>query len=345
MALMTPCLLISLSRVEENCQKMHEFFAKQMITLVPHMKTHKNLDIAKIMTKLSDGNRRIIVSTLEEARIFAESRVFREITCAFHLTEAKINECSLIEEKVEKFVLMIGNDSVVHWLENIAPKKSKQWNVVVEVDFIHPRTGLMITEQSTFEFICRVANKNCISFNGLYLHCGGSYYASNVDEKRRIIETSIKELKVLAEKLRKVGIEGTISIGSTPSCSLQIDELYKGIDEVHPGNYVFYDAQQMSFGSCSIDDIACTVLSSIIGIYPDRNTMAIDCGWEAISPQKPESEDYFNTFGYARFRDHSHLKLQSVSQVKVLRWYQTPSKLFFLGGGVPVCLFLIFGDI
>ena len=55
--------------------------------------------------------------------------------------------------------------------------------------------------------------------------------------------------------------------------------------ELHPGNYVMYDHQQVQLGSCSLDNVAGKVITRIIGHYPRRNQMLVDCGFTAITKQ------------------------------------------------------------
>ena len=74
----------------------------------------------------------------------------------------------------------------------------------------------------------------------------------------------------------------TVSIGSTPTMST-IDHL-DGIDEIRPGNYIFFDAFQATLGSCSFDDTALTVLAAVI--HRSHNKLVIDAGAIALSKDR-----------------------------------------------------------
>jgi D-serine deaminase-like pyridoxal phosphate-dependent protein len=71
------------------------------------------------------------------------------------------------------------------------------------------------------------------------------------------------------------------SVGSTPTAS--VVEHFSECDEVRPGNYVFFDAFQATIGSCSLDDVAVSVLTTVVGSYPERNSMIVDAGALALS--------------------------------------------------------------
>ena len=57
---------------------------------------------------------------------------------------------------------------------------------------------------------------------------------------------------------------------------------------MHPGNYFMYDWNQHLIGACREDDIAGSVLTRVVGTYPSKNKIQIDCGWTGVSAQGKE---------------------------------------------------------
>ncbi len=57
-----------------------------------------------------------------------------------------------------------------------------------------------------------------------------------------------------------------------------------GIDEIRPGNYIFFDNFQATLGSCSFEDTALTVLAAVIHKSKDR--LVIDAGAIALSKDR-----------------------------------------------------------
>jgi D-serine deaminase-like pyridoxal phosphate-dependent protein len=94
-----------------------------------------------------------------------------------------------------------------------------------------------------------------------------------------------------------------VSIGSTPTITC-VDHL-DGIDEVRPGNYIFFDAFQATLGSCDFDDCALTVLASVVHRARgegDSRKVIIDAG--AIALSKDRSPVALNPdCGYGRVLD------------------------------------------
>jgi D-serine deaminase-like pyridoxal phosphate-dependent protein len=109
--------------------------------------------------------------------------------------------------------------------------------------------------------------------------------------------------------LRDKGIQfETVAVGSTPSCSLQTS--FEGITEIHPGNYIFYDRFQQSIGSCNMDDLACSVLTTVIAHYPERNTLMIDAGALGLSKDTGPTDGK----DWGLIRGYPQLKITSLSQ-------------------------------
>jgi D-serine deaminase-like pyridoxal phosphate-dependent protein len=77
-----------------------------------------------------------------------------------------------------------------------------------------------------------------------------------------------------------------ISIGASPSSTALVAQLEKsavGFNfEIHPGNFIFYDRQQVESGSCTLNDVACYVVARVIARYSNRNEFLIDAGGCAL---------------------------------------------------------------
>ncbi|MED6251378.1 hypothetical protein ATANTOWER_029732 [Ataeniobius toweri] len=86
-ALFTPALVVDVDKVKRNAQRMRERCHKLGVQLRPHMKTHKTLECADIMT---GGSRQcIVVSTLAEASFYADHG-FDDILYAYCLPLDKV---------------------------------------------------------------------------------------------------------------------------------------------------------------------------------------------------------------------------------------------------------------
>jgi len=128
-----------------------------------------------------------------------------------------------------------------------------------------------------------------------------------------------------------------LSIGDTPSCTLMND--FSGIDEIRPGNFVFYDVMQYHIGSCNLDQIALAMACPIVEKHQDRNELVIYGGGIHFSKEHIEPDGY-PVYGYVvKFENGNwHILdkanfLKSVSQEHgVVKVSESVYKSFAVGG-------------
>jgi D-serine deaminase-like pyridoxal phosphate-dependent protein len=74
------------------------------------------------------------------------------------------------------------------------------------------------------------------------------------------------------------------------------------VTEVRAGVYVFFDLVMAGIGVCSPDDIALTVLCSVIGHRPQAGWIITDAGWMAMSRDRG-TQSQAHDFGYGMVCD------------------------------------------
>jgi len=178
------------------------------------------------------------------------------------------------------------------------------------VDCGYHRDGVDPRGQEAVALAQRIHEAPNASFSGLYTHGGHSYDAKAEDEEsgvRKIAADERDAVVGLAERLRAAGVPcSMVGVGSTPTCSLPPAHLH-GVTEIHPGNYLLYDCMQLWIGSCQQEDIACSVLTRVLGHYPKTSTLLIDLGWTGISAQGKEH-------GFGIIQGHPELRIVTLKQ-------------------------------
>ena len=101
----------------------------------------------------------------------------------------------------------------------------------------------------------------------------------------------------LKERYQSRFPELMISLGDTPSCSVAED--FAGIDEIRPGNFVFYDLTQARIGSNTTDQIAVAMACPVVARHPERNELVIYGGGVHFSKDRMEGEAEGTIFGRA----------------------------------------------
>ena len=112
-SLPTPALLLDLDRLDANLRWMAERAERLGVRLRPHVKTHKCVEIARRQLEL--GARGLTVSTLYEARVFADHG-FDDLTWAFPLVPGRLDEAVELAERID-LGLVIDSSAALDALE------------------------------------------------------------------------------------------------------------------------------------------------------------------------------------------------------------------------------------
>jgi D-serine deaminase-like pyridoxal phosphate-dependent protein len=110
-----------------------------------------------------------------------------------------------------------------------------------------------------------------------------------------VYETTVQRLQAGQISLRDRGIETAVSIGDTPTCSLT--DTFEGVDEIRPGNFVFYDVMQAQIGTCSLNDISVAVACPVIAKHADRGQIIVYGGAIHFSKEQLRRDDGAPCYG------------------------------------------------
>ncbi|KAA8587448.1 hypothetical protein FQN60_016310 [Etheostoma spectabile] len=277
-ALCTPALVVDVDKVKRNAERMIKRCQNLGVQLRPHMKTHKTLECADIMT---GGSRRcIVVSTLAEACFYADHG-FDDILYAYSLPFDKVERCAALSERLDLFQVLLDHPHALEQLKKRPLRDGRLWHVWLKLDCGNGRAGVLHSEPEALRLAQAIAETEGVELTGVYAHCGNTYNCRGVERIQAVAQETTDLTLQFMEKLNAVGITCKSSIGSTPSCSHPVKDMAQ-LSEVHPGNYCFYDMQQSVIGSCSLEDVAVRVLARVIGHCPHRNQLLIDCGWSGL---------------------------------------------------------------
>ncbi len=262
----------------------------------------------------------ITVSTLAEAEAFADAG-FRDITYAVPIapTREKLARAAAIAQRVERLSVLIDSEPALRALEEFG----FTFDVFLKIDCGTHRAGVDPQNPDSVRLAIAMARSEGVHFQGLLTHAGHSYNARDVEEIRRVAAEESGCLTRFRALLASEGLgdDTKRSIGSTPTAS--VVESFSECDEVRPGNYVFYDAFQATIGSCKLEDVAVSVLVTVIGSYPERSTILVDAGALALSKDVgPEHLDPH--FGYGIVCD---VDLHPLPSMRVLSLSQEHGKI------------------
>jgi D-serine deaminase-like pyridoxal phosphate-dependent protein len=277
----TPALLIDLDRLESNLRWMADRTRDLGVSLRPHIKTHKCVEIAERQRAL--GATGITVSTLYEAQVFA-NHGFDDITWAFPLILSRIGEVIELAGRVRLSVVVDSQEAV-----DALNRANEPVQVILKVDCGYHRAGVDPQGDDALALAKAVADSPSLQFAGILSHSGHAYNVASV-------------MVQFAERLRAEAIEvPTVSVGSTPAMRAVRD--LQGVTEARPGNYALFDYKQVSLGSCTPSDCAVTVLSSVVSSQPGTEHCVVDAGALALSKDTGPGPPHHPTMGEV-YRDY-----------------------------------------
>ncbi len=282
--LTTPAFLVDRAIVQRNCDAMHAKAAASDVIFRPHVKTHKVPEIGRMQFRGDVGP--ITASTLAEVERFADAG-FNDITYAVPLAPEKIERAAAIAKRIQLNVLLDSFDAV-EAIESFG----FLFDAFLKIDCGYHRAGVDPDDPRSVELARRMLASKKVRIKGALTHAGHSYHAKNADEIRAIAK---QETAAVTRFRNRLGFDLVRSVGSTPTAS--VVDRFTDCDEVRPGNYVFYDAFQSTIGSCAFDDVAVSVLATVVGSYRERSALVVDAGALALS--KDLGPDHVDPrFGY-----------------------------------------------
>jgi D-serine deaminase-like pyridoxal phosphate-dependent protein len=314
--LVTPALLIDKERLENNIKNMADKAQKNDVSLRPHIKTHKCIEIGKI--QVEHGASGITVATIGEANVFAKEG-FDDITIAFPVALDKIPTIIDLSSKISLNVL-VDHPFVVEHLNSGAKENQSILNILMKVDCGYHRCGVNPESHLAIKLAKKISEATNLNFAGILTHGGHSYDAKTVEKIKTVALEEQDVMAKFATTLKQESKDLTpkiVSIGSTPTM-VMCDTIRDEITEIRPGNYVFFDCTQVALGICGLGDCAQSVLASIIGVY--ENHLVIDAGALALSKDlgsthiEPDAGYGKILRNYDTSIEHTGYKIKSISQ-------------------------------
>lgn len=284
-----PTLIINSGICRENIRKMLIKAEKSASVFRPHFKTHQSVEVAEIFRQ--EGVDKITVSSVSMAEKFADAG-WKDIFIAFPFNPREINEINLLAQKIKLSLLASCYDSAL-----ILSEKVKQnVDVYFKIDIGSHRTGFDPQNQKMInEAIAFIDKNNKLTFRGFAAHAGHTYHANSIDEIKKIYYKSIETLNELKHAVGLPPKNVLISWGDTPTCS--VIDIFSGVDELRPGNFVFYDLMQLELGVCGFDDIAMIVACPVVAKHPERNEIVIYGGAVHLSKESLQTNEGKTNFG------------------------------------------------
>ena len=277
-SLPTPCLLLDEGKMMRNIRRLSNHLERLGVALRPHLKTAKSVEVARRV--LTGGNGPGTVSTLKEAEIFAEAGL-ADLLYAVGIAPAKLERVRALRASGCNLSILLDSVEQARAVVQASKNSGDAIPVLIEIDSDGHRSGLL-PDDPEIATIGRIIYEGGAELRGVLTHAGESYNATGTEALTTFAEQERSAAVSAAEGLRNAGLPcPVVSVGSTPTAFFA--RSLSGVSEVRAGVFIFFDLVMAGLGVCTPDEIALSVLTTVIGHQQERGWIIIDAGWMALS--------------------------------------------------------------
>ncbi|GAB3203940.1 D-serine deaminase-like pyridoxal phosphate-dependent protein [Pontibacter aydingkolensis] len=289
MNITTPTLLLDKKKAFNNIQRMVEKARNSGVRLRPHFKTHQSAQVGEWFREFNIDS--ITVSSIRMAWYFARHG-WNDILVAFPANILEMEGINLLAGKVNLHLVAVNLETV----EALAKGLEQPVRIWLKIDTGYHRTGILPHAHIELDEMLNLIHKSDrLHFEGFLTHDGHTYKETEVEAIRSIHNTSVYLLHLLRDRYKAQFPDLKLSMGDTPSCSILED--LSGVDEIRPGNFVFYDLTQEHIGSCNYADIAVCMACPVVALHPDRHEIILYGGSVHFSKDSLQLADGSVIFG------------------------------------------------
>lgn len=279
--LTTPSVIVDLDVVRANIGRMQALADDRQISLRPHVKTHKSIEVGRL--QVLAGARGITAGTLGEVEVFAGAG-FDDIFLAYPVW-AVDERADRLRDLLDAIRLRIGIDSqaAATALSRLL-KTGRPIEVVIEVDCGARRCGVPPAAAGALAAFARSIGLEPV---GAYTYPG--HGDRDPAARRTASDDEVDALAVAQASIVAQGIVPTVlSAGSTPTSALSGRP---PVTELRPGEYVYNDLGKLWIGACGPSDLALFVVTTVVSdAVPGQ--VIVDVGTKALGREGSEAIGY-----------------------------------------------------
>lgn len=318
----TPALLVDLDVVDGNIARMQDFATSEGFLLRPHAKSHKSIAIAE--RQLQAGASGLCVATSSEAEALGATSA-HDILVAYPLVgQRKLDRVANLALE-GRLSLVTDSLVVTEAYGAFARRHGMTIPVLVEVDTGMNRAG--VGPSKVVAIALDVARTDGLHFAGIMTHAGHAHDAATADDIVQVARTEAIMMGDVRVELERAGLDVPIvSAGSTiTSPFLRASD---GITEIRPGTYVYNDLRTLGRFACTPEDIAPSMLTTIVSINGTRLT--VDAGNKTLTSSRDA------VYGYGRLADRDDVTVARMSEEHGLLAAPLPDHGYQVGDRVRV---------
>jgi D-serine deaminase-like pyridoxal phosphate-dependent protein len=301
----TPGMVIDIKKVRHNIKKFQTYGDRLGMTLRPHIKTHKMIELAKLQIEM--GACGILCAKLSEAEAMSAGGI-DDIFVAYPIIgENKIKRLLSLNKRA-KIIASVDSYEGARVLSEAAFAQRQRVEVRIEIDTGMRRTG--VPAEKAALFAKSIKELPGLNVTGIYTYKSAILNGRATDDYQAAAEEENRLMQTAADSMKAVGLNILeIGGGSTTTAAHMSPGV---ITEIHAGTYVFADAKRVKSGSATLEECAACVCVTVVSVSPGR--AIIDGGVKAFGGDMKGDTPPLFLRGYGIVLDHPDLVFSSMTE-------------------------------
>jgi D-serine deaminase-like pyridoxal phosphate-dependent protein len=271
----TPQVLIDHRRARRNIDRVQALAGSAGAALRPHAKTHKSPVVAR--WQIDRGAVGVCCAKVGEAEVFAEAGI-SDIRLPYPVNPSNASRVLALMDRAA-ISIIVDHGAVARGWSEAMQRAGRTLDVLIKVDVGFHRCGID-PDRDAIDFVRQIAALPGLRLRGLLSHAGHGYHAASESDLAAIAKHEADTLLRLRDEAARSGIDlPELSVGATPT--LRFSARQRGLTELRPGNYVYFDRTQAALGAATLDDCALTVLATVVTKHDGR--IILDCGSKTLT--------------------------------------------------------------
>ena len=282
----TPALVVDLTVMEDNIQRLQHASDEAGLQVRPHIKSHKTPEIAQMQMRA--GAVGVTAAKIGEAEVMASAGIEDIFIANCLIGEAKMRRLVALARRTPRLSISVESLECARAASQAFEAAGMTLEVLLEVNSGADRTG--VEPDEIVPFAGQVTELPALEIVGVM------GYASNFSYTRRGHEELVKGaaeegafMAAVAADLEAAGHRmQRVSGGATPTAGR-----YKkgcGLTEIRCGTYLLNDMNQVDIGSCTVQQVALSILATVVA-HPTGERAIIDAGTKGLSQQVGQTSD------------------------------------------------------
>jgi len=273
----TPALVVSEEILHRNIAGMAAFAASVDVSLRPHIKTHKTVQIARL--QIAAGAIGVTCAKVGEAEVMVKEAGVEDVLLAYPtIGETKFRRLIALMDRA-RIVVAADSLEAARMMSAAMTRYDRRLDVMLEVNTGQHRSGVSVGDEAVTMALA-IARMPNLNLTGIMTHEGHANSAPP-EEIEGLAIAAGEAMVETARRIRDHGIElPTVSVGSTPAAFYT--PTVAGVTEMRPGTYVFNDVSAFRYGRFGVRDCAARFVATVVS-RPALNRAVLDTGAKSLA--------------------------------------------------------------